>query len=327
MLHKPYILVVRQLGGIGDVLMMSCLYRGLRETYPKHTIKLVAPSIYLGGALIDVAEHNPFIDEIHIIEPYDCTTQHTKEVWAKYFENAPNIENELIWKMADKAFDMNTPCVDFEWNTNSIDKPRYQVWCDAANIVPSSYAPVYKIRPDELAEAKGYAAEHWEGKKVVGVGLAAADKKRALGLGKLEDICHMLQQAGVHPVTIDPTCKIDGVDYLINKRIRELMPLMHCMDTVISVDSGLLHMAGTVGTPVIGVFGPTDYRMRMGNYLGSAIDSRQLMPCTPCWYGYPCTKDDGRHGIKPYECLNKIQPEVVVEETLRWVLDSRKVDH
>lgn len=322
---KPYILAVRQLGGIGDVLMMSCVYRGLREKYPKHTIKLVAPSIYLGGSLIDVAEHNPFIDEIHIIEPLDCTTQRTKTVWHQWFGNVPNIEDELIWKMADIKIDLNTPCVDYEWKVKPIAKPRYQIWCEAADVTPSSFAPIYRILPDELDAARAYHDGNWKGRKVVGVGLAAADKKRAVSLEKAGAICEGLRAKGLHPVTIDPTCTIVGVDYLINKRVRELMPLISLMDTVISVDSGLLHMAGTVGTPVVGLFGPTDYAMRMTNYLGSAINSRRLVDCAPCWYDYPCL--GSTHGRKPYECLSRIQPEVVVEETLRWVFNKDKARH
>ncbi len=326
-MHKPYILAVRQLGGIGDCLMMSCVYRGLREKYPHHTIKLATAEIYLGGALMDIAERNPFIDEIHPIEPYDCTTQRTKDVWGKYFSaQTPNIEDELIWKMADITIDLNTACVDYEWSAmdnGGIEKPRYVIWCEHAGVIPSSYAPVYRIDNAERASAQAYAAEHWGGQTVIGVGLSACDKKRALGIGKLEAICKALSNEGLYPVTIDPTCTIPGVDYLINKRVREVMPLLEQMAVVVSVDSGILHMSGTVGTPVVGLFGPTDQRMRMGNYIGSATDSRKLLDCAPCWYKYPCDSQQWfRH--KPFECLSRIPIGGIVEETLRWVEHSRK---
>ena len=89
------------------------------------------------------------------------------------------------------------------------------------------------------------------------------------------------------------------------------------MKCVVTVDSGILHMSGVVGTPVIGIFGPTDYQMRTAYYRGSYTDSRKLIDCAPCWYNYPCLGKDFEH--KPFECLNRVSVDCVVEETLRWV--------
>jgi len=325
-MSKPYILVVRQLGGIGDVLMMSCVYKGLREKYPKHTIKLVTSGVFLSGALIDVAEHNSYIDEIHVIEPQDSTPKHTKEVWHQYFGGAPSMEDDLIWQKAALAIDLNTPCVDYEWHVTPIVKPRWQIWCEAAGVVPSSYAPIYKITKDEAKAADEYAKTHWAGKQVVGLGLTANDKKRALGIGKLQTICEDLTARGLHVVTIDPTCSVPGYDYLVGKRIRDLIPLISKMNACISVDSGILHMAGAVQTPVIGIFGSTDCRMRMGNYIGSAIDSRRFAECAPCWYDYPCNRIPG-NGHKPFECFSKIDTHLIVEETVRWVNKTSQQSH
>ena len=328
---KPYLLVIRQLGGCGDVLSLSTVARGLHEIYPKHDIKLVTASIYLGGSLLDIAEHNPFWSEIIVEEPYSMTTKQTKATWGKWFgPGIPEIENELFYKMADQVFDLNQACVLREWpelaSPGGIVTPRYVAWSEACGITnPSSYAPIYQITKEERKVAKAYAAEHWAGKMVVGLGLSAAEQKRALGIGKLEAICKGLQSAGLHPVTIDPTCSIPGYEYIIGKRIRDLMPLIEQMAVVISVDSGILHMAGAVGTPVVGVFGPTNQAQRMGCYLGSAVDCRQLIDCSPCWYNFPC---DGKLPFFPhkaFECMTRIPVSGIIEETLRWA--QYGIDH
>jgi len=328
---SPYIAILRQLGGIGDCLSLSCVARGLQERYPSHRLVYVTSNIYLGGSLLDIALHNPFWSEVLVIEPYDMTTRNTKKVWGKYFSNqTPEIENELLWQMSDiPAICLNTACVLYEWpalkTPEGITKPRYQVWCEACGVTPSSYAPIYVVTKAERKIAEQYAKEHWSGKTVIGVGLSACDKKRALGIGKLEDICKTLQTAGLHPVTIDPTCTIPGVDYLVNKRLRDLMPLIEQMQVVVSVDSGPLHMAGTLGVPVVGIFGPTDFKARMGQYLGSATDSRKLIDCAPCWYKFPC--NSGRwFPHKPFECLSRIAVNGIVEETLKWVEYKKSID-
>ena len=239
---KKTIAVVRQLGGIGDVIAMSCVYRGLHETYPTHTIQLLCGRVYLGGALIDIAEHNPFINEIHTFEPYDATTAETRHVWAKHFANCPPLEDELIWQKADIKIDLNCACVEYEWRAmlepTGIQKPRYQIWCDRAGVIPSTYAPVYKIRPDEQVIADAYIREAGlEGKKLVGVGISACDNKRAVGIGKLQKVCEMLKQAGCIPVTIDPTFRFDdGTPYVIGKRVSQLMPIIARLKAMVTVD-------------------------------------------------------------------------------------------
>lgn len=319
---KPYVLVVRQLGGVGDVLMLSCVFRGLKERYPRHRITLATAQIYLAGSLMDLAEHNPFIDEIHVVEPYDMTTQRTKEVWSKYFSNCPNLEDSGFWKQAEIRVDLNTACVDYEWaamrSPEGITKPRYQVWCEAARVKPSSYAPVYVPTQLELQQAQSYLEGRFDvSVPMVAVGLSACDKKRAIGIGKLTEICDGLRDRGVLPITVDTTNSLPGIEAIVGKRVREIIPILAQMDAVVSVDSGILHMAGAVGVPVIGIFGPTDQRMRMGNYLGSAIDCRALTECSPCWYEYPCLQ--GEQNQQAYACFSMIPASVIVEETLRWV--------
>jgi ADP-heptose:LPS heptosyltransferase len=305
------------------------VFRGLHEKFPGHTLKCVTANIYLAGALTDIAEHNPYIDEIIVIEPYDGCSARTKEVWNQHYGNCPNIEAELLWQKADKAYCLNTACVDYEWEAmkseQGITKPRYQIWCDAVGVTPSSYSPIYQVTKVEQAIAKGvFDKRGFTGKPIVGVGCAACDPKRGIPLDKTAEICNGLKKAGVIPVTIDATLQIPGVESIIGTRLRDLMPMIKLMDAMITVDSGLLHMAGAVGTPVIGIFGPTDHKMRMGTYLGTATDSRKLMPCAPCWYGYHCLRDVDPS--KHFECLKKIKSDIIVEETLRWLNRAGKLD-
>lgn len=317
------IITVRQLGGIGDCLMLTPVFRGLREKYPRAKIMHVTGQVYLGGALMDIFTHVPrgFIDEIHPMEPYDCTTQRTREVWAKYYKDCPHLEDELWWSWADQTFDLNTPCVDYEWDAmrspEGIQKPRTQIWCEFAGVTPSSYKPMYEIRDEERRWADQFFFDrNLNPDRLIGVGAAACDSRRAVGIGKLHDMCKQIDSAGFTPVIIDPTFHFDDFPAFNGLRISQQMALIERLRVVISVDSGLLHMAGTLGTPVVGIFGPTDPKMRMGQYTGSAVDSSKLMPCAPCWYAYPCT--DSKDPRKPFECLNKLSSAIIVEEALRW---------
>jgi ADP-heptose:LPS heptosyltransferase len=317
------IITVRQLGGIGDCLMLTPALLGLREKYRRAKIWHVTGSVYLGGALMDIFTHMPkgIVDEIHPMEPYDATTLRTREVWGKYYAQCPPLEDELWWSWADKHFDFNTPCVDYEWvamkSPEGIQKSRTQIWCDYAGVTPSTQKPLYIVTPQEQAWAEAYYRERGlDPGKVIGVGATACDNKRAVGQGTLHTVCDKLKAEGFTPVVIDPTFHFNDHPAFNGHRISELMALVQRMKLVISVDSGLLHMAGAQDVPVVGIFGPTDHKMRMGPYIGTAIDSRKLMPCAPCWYEYPCTqsKDPRKH----FECLNKISADIIVEQAIRW---------
>ena len=74
----------------------------------------------------------------------------------------------------------------------------------------------------------------------------------------------------------------------------------------ISNDSGLLHVAGAVNTPAIGIFGPTDPK-RTGPYSASSIVIRKDLDCSPCYQGKPVR-------CSHLECLNLITVAEVFEE-------------
>ena len=321
MFRKPYIVVIRQLGGIGDVLTLSCVFRGLKEKYPKHSIKVITSAFYLSGCLLDIMEHNPLVDEIFDISPYDGATDETKASWTQ-FSAAPRLENEIVYKKAAMTFDLNVACINGEQaeikQYGRVVTPRYKIWCDHAGVQPSSYQPIYEITEEEKVKADSiFRQRGWDGKRVVGIGVSAKDSKREASKAKLQAVCYGLRDLGYTPVTIDSLFQFPDVPGLVGKRVRDLMPLIAKMDLLISVDSGLLHMAGSVGTPVVGIFGTTDYRMRMGEYLGSAIDSSALVPCAPCWYVPKCltSPNTGDH----FKCMNVIGADVILEEARRWL--------
>lgn len=324
---KPYIIVVRQLGGVGDVLMMSCVYRGLREKFPKHKICTVASDLYAGGAVNQISAHNPFIDEIHNISPYEGSTKKTRQVWNEHYQEGPLLEDDIWFQKADHTYDLNTVCMEMEMRATrpSVQKefgavpliPRYKIWCNAAEVEPSSYRPVYVISKQERRDAQAFWDEKgWNPRETVFMGLGTCDEKRTVPMNILVKVAEGIMGMGMRPVTIDHTRKIEGCDYIIGKQIPEIMAIMERGRMCVSADSGILHMAGTLDVPVIGLFGPTDPDMRMDQYRGSAINARALVPCAPCMYEYHCLHQ--RNPDLQFACLKSINPTVVVDELCRW---------
>ncbi len=62
--------------------------------------------------------------------------------------------------------------------------------------------------------------------------------------------------------------------------LKELAAVLGEADVVVTVDSGPMHIAAAMGTPVVALFGPTDPR-RTGP-LGPGLVLRRELPCSPC---------------------------------------------
>ncbi len=62
--------------------------------------------------------------------------------------------------------------------------------------------------------------------------------------------------------------------------LKQLVAVLREVDLMITVDSGPMHMAAAVGTPVVALFGPTD-PLRTGP-LGAGTTLRRELPCSPC---------------------------------------------
>ena len=62
--------------------------------------------------------------------------------------------------------------------------------------------------------------------------------------------------------------------------LKQLAAVLGMVDLMISVDSGPMHIAAAMGTPVVALFGPTD-PARTGP-LGPGTVFRQPLPCSPC---------------------------------------------
>ncbi len=87
---------------------------------------------------------------------------------------------------------------------------------------------------------------------------------------------------------------------------------MAAASVAVSNDSGLMHIAAALGTPTVGIFGPTSpYLWAPINGLAATVQTRTRVPCQPC-HRPVCTMNDHR-------CMRDI-PASDVAETVADVL-------
>ena len=91
--------------------------------------------------------------------------------------------------------------------------------------------------------------------------------------------------------------------------VKQVAALIERCDMLVCNDSGLMHAAVAVGTPVVAIYGPTDIRRTAP--LGEMHRViRHDLPCSPC---FKLEGDDSVHLCPHHDCLATIEPDEVYQ--------------
>ena len=108
-------------------------------------------------------------------------------------------------------------------------------------------------------------------------------------------------------VRIQSMMKTPAVNLGAETTLRDLAYLFQLSSLLITTDSGPMHIAAAVGTPVIALFGPTD-PSRTGPYGKGHTVIRKDLPCSPCF-------------LKKCD-LTQCMHDITVEEVFRTVKEN-----
>lgn len=85
--------------------------------------------------------------------------------------------------------------------------------------------------------------------------------------------------------------------------LKTLAGVIKCADLVISCDSGAMHLAGAMGTPVAAIFGPTNPK-QTGPFAGKSVVISSGAACAPC----------RKRKCSSMVCMTNLAPETVYEK-------------
>jgi heptosyltransferase-2 len=91
--------------------------------------------------------------------------------------------------------------------------------------------------------------------------------------------------------------------------VKQVAALIEKCDMLICNDSGLMHVAVAVGTPVVAIYGPTDIR-RTAPLGGENTVIRHELPCSPC---FRLEGDEQIHLCPHHDCLMSITTDEVFQ--------------
>jgi lipopolysaccharide heptosyltransferase II len=163
---------------------------------------------------------------------------------------------------------------------------------------PSQDGPLVGVCPTTRWETK-----HWPLEYFIEVArrLVAERKARILidGAPGDEPVTHRLRDA------VNETVAASAVDLTGRTTLAELVAAIARADLFLTNDSGPMHIADALGTPLVAVFGPTN-PVRTGPYRQRNHVVRLDIDCAPCY----------RRRCDRMRCMTELAPEVVYEKVV-----------
>jgi heptosyltransferase-2 len=102
-----------------------------------------------------------------------------------------------------------------------------------------------------------------------------------------------------------------------NKTIREVAAIIGTLDVFVSNDSGLMHIAAAMNTPVVAILGPTNPSFIHPWVVKHRI-ARLELPCSPCFFYSPkpltCSQNNS------FKCIHELEP-ALVANAVKELLD------
>jgi len=165
--------------------------------------------------------------------------------------------------------------------------------------------PIVTINPGPTWAVRNWPASYW--RQLI---------KMLHELGDFEIIQVGLKQKR-HPSAFD---ELERVIPLMSKlRVDELAAVIAMSRLVISIDSGPIHLAGAVGTPVLGLFGAINPALRLPPE-SPALALHANVPCLFCHHQTPIGHWESGcpHDIR---CMEELKPEIVFEAAKRMLIE------
>lgn len=255
------IAVLREAGGLGDMVMTEPVVRGVRAKYPEAEIVYVGLQDYAGLTRCFSTPPDAYLSlERSERRQRDAATD--PERWPYL---APVQD-------ADILVDLFCPAFQHERAAKHRTKhSRIECFCRAAGVAPS--CPSIRVTESDRAWAAGYlAARGWEGPgcgPLVALAPWSCGKRRTWPKSGWIELAQALRQRGAMPLSLHSFHEPLGG--LVGARawglpLPKLAALVQWADVAVVNDSGILHLAAGVGTPSLSLWGSTNPLVTLKHY-------------------------------------------------------------
>jgi ADP-heptose:LPS heptosyltransferase len=120
--------------------------------------------------------------------------------------------------------------------------------------------------------------------------------------------------------------QVPAVNLAGKTSVQEVAAVIKHAAALVGHDSGLMHIGDALGTPLVALYGPTDYAYTRPRGEKSVVIRKDL-PCAPCMANFAKTEQEVYRDCPiEFECMKRISVEEVFEAVMKQARVSRSVD-
>lgn len=284
---KNKICIVRNCGGLGDIINMRMIFSDIKNKYPKFKITWAVPNNYFPAA-----EQHPYVDEV--------------------ISNSEVDQRNYL-----QTYNLTNVCTRYEWARNKTnDKNRADIWANHIGIDLENYQTYMPFYPKEKEQVKTKLKQiGWDGaKKVLILAPKSAIAVKNLTYEQVAIIKGFASNFFItvlhhHPILEFLNLKLP---MLCGLNLKEALAAVELSDVVVSTDTGLMHVSGAYGKPTLAIFSYTSGSNIAKHYdkvcvvQGKYIHQGEF--CGPCNNFTNCTVDNHSQ-TKP--CLTSVDQKML----------------
>lgn len=317
---------------IGDVLLTTPLVRALRSRHPDARLVFVTKR-----AMAPLVSANPHLNDVVALEPGEPVRQLARRVT----RCEPTVGLDLHGSLRSTALRLLVPCswhsyakrklrrgllVSTKINLYGRPVPVAERYFEAArtlDVHPDGGPPQFVLPQDAYDSADRWIDEQrWAAAPlaVLAPGAAHATKRWPIHhwmalAASLKGEGYALAVVGGEPDRAVATSLATHAAIAAGRfSLQETGALLARARVLVSGDTGVMHMATGVGTPVVALFGPTVEQFGFFPYAKRSLVLQREIDCRPCSVMGSAYCPMGHH-----RCLNDIAPEAVAAAVARLV--------
>jgi ADP-heptose:LPS heptosyltransferase len=312
--HRKRAVIVCRFGGIGDVVCTLPMCDEVRRRHPGKLLVFVTAAVWREVVILSRS----------------ADLVYANRWWVHPFTLPTKVK---LLGLVDKIYNPQT--TGEQLYTSGTNRHLIDDLAASCGFMPAARQPMLYPLPgliNNTRVAHGLDYKTTQGRLVIGINPGPSWRVREWDVSKWQKLINKIHSEYDAVIIQFGTNKSDGsseYDSLQNVKSlagrlkgKEIVALIAICDLVISIDSGPVHVAGAVGTPVIGLFGPLDPASRLppdSPALGLFSD----VPCLFCHNRTPVI-----HWISgcPYDiaCMKKLDDQTVFEAVKSMLAASKK---
>lgn len=301
---SPRILVIR-FSSIGDILLTTPLLRAVRARYPEAHLAFLTKE-----AFAPLLKDNPRLSAMHALAPAQPLRDLAATLRREHFTHILDLQGSLRtrdlrirvrarWSGYRHHRLARSILIRFKKNLYPRELPVPERYFDAARrlgVKPDGGPPEFFLAPEAGAEVETWLAARGlsAADGIIALAPSAAHNTKRWPVESWRDLIDRISRTG------DPVVIVGGPgDEAIAEDVARGRPgrvfkaagafglqgtgaLLARSRLLISGDTGVMHMATGVGTPVVALFGPTVRAFGFFPYVSRAVVLERDLECRPC---------------------------------------------